>query len=66
MNSIYNEIANNHSVTTEEVEKEIFLAITQARKSTLPTAKAFWENIEDNDYLEDIISKIVSRVVLVV
>ena len=65
MNRIYNVIANNHCVSPEEVEREILFALTEARKSTSPTAKAFWGETK-NATAEDIINKLVSRIALVV
>lgn len=66
MNRIYNAIANNHSVSPEEVEREILFTLTQARKSSSPTAKAFWSETDETATTEDIISKLVSRIALVV
>ena len=66
MNRIYNEIANNHSVSPEEVKREILFALTQARKSTSPTAKAFWCETDETAATEEIISKLVARIALVV
>ena len=66
MNRIYNAIANNHSVNPEEVEREILFALTQARKSTSTTAKAFWSETDETATIEEIISKIVTRIALVV
>ena len=66
MNNIYNEIANNYQVSPEEVEKEILIALSQARESTSPTAKAFWQDIDENASVEEIVEKIISRIALVV
>ncbi|MBO5936879.1 MAG: hypothetical protein J6Q79_04605 [Clostridia bacterium] len=66
MKSIYEKIAANHSVSPEEVEREILFAITQARKNPSPTAKAFWERIDEDADIEDIIRQIVARIALVV
>ncbi len=66
MKNIYTEIAENHSVSAEEVKKEIMLAISQARKNPSPTAKAFWGRIDEDADIEEIIKNIVSRVALVV
>ena len=66
MNRIYNAIANNHSISPEEVEREILFALTEARKSTSTTAKAFWGETTKNATAEDIINKLVSRIALVV
>ena len=66
MNRIYEKIADNHSVSPEEVKREIIFAISQARKNPSPTAKAFWGRIEEDSDIEDIIKNIVSRIALVV
>ena len=66
MNRIYNVIANNHCVSPEEVEREILFALTEARKNTSPTAKAFWESIDENADVDKIIVHIIKRIGLVV
>ena len=66
MNNIYNEIANNHRVCPEEVEREIMLALNLAKNNPSPTANAFWQDMDENITIEEIISKIVSRIALVV
>ena len=66
MNRIYNEIANNHGVSPEEVEREILFALTEARKSTSPTALSFWGETDETATIEEIINKLVSRIALVV
>ena len=66
MKSIYEKIADNYSVSTEEVEREIILALSQARKSSSPTAKAFWEKIDEDAGTEDIIKQITARIALIV
>ena len=66
MKSIYEKIAVNYSVNPEEVEREIMFAITRARKNPSPTAKAFWERIDEEADIEDVISHIATRIALVV
>ena len=66
MKNIYDKIANEYSVSPEEVEREILFALTEARKTTSTTARTFWENTDENVPIEEIIRKIVSRIALVV
>ncbi len=66
MNRIYNAIANNHSISPEEVEREIKNAITLARKNPTPTARAFWGGIDENADVVEVVDHIVSRIALVV
>lgn len=66
MNRIYNAIANNHSISPEEVEREIKNAISLARKNPSPVARAFWGGIDENADVVEVIGHIVSRIALAV
>ena len=66
MKRIYNEIAKKYKTTPEEVEREIKLAISLARKNPSPLAQAFWEGTNENAAIEDIIGCIADKVALVV
>ena len=66
MKAIYNEVANRYNTTPDEVEKEIAYALSVARKNPSPSAKAFWNNINDTADVKDVIVNIISRLALVV
>ena len=66
MKRIYNEIANRYDTTPAEVEKEIACAISLAKGNPSPTAKAFWNEVDEDADIKDVICTIVSRLALVV
>ena len=66
MNRIYKEVASRYNTTADEVEKEIAYALTIAKQSSSPTARAFWSRIDNDADVADVICNIVSRLALVV
>lgn len=62
MNRIFNEVANRYNVSPDEVERDIAQALSLARKSSAPKAKAFWRKIDEQAGIEEVICNIADRV----
>ncbi len=62
MNRIFNEIANRYNVNPEEVEKDITQALSIARRSTSPHARAFWGKVDEKAGVEEVLCHIAERV----
>lgn len=58
MKEIYEEVAKQHGVSPEEVEREIRAALAYARALDLPQARIFWQNApKDADTLIEVLAK---------
>lgn len=64
MNRIFIEVANRYNVSPDEVERDIAQALSLARKSSAPKAKAFWRQIDMQAGIEEVIFHIADRITL--